>query len=135
MKTTLLFTLLLAFGGTCLAQIPVGPAPVSIAYNLPGHLDANQLSPTAIANAPKACTIDFQYAAPNVRVVMESPDGLTNYVDRVFALEAQAFPDSTYVGAWTIGLGEFEGISAFRVRLFNPAGLGLGVAIAQGTYP
>jgi hypothetical protein len=134
MKTTLLFSLLLTIVSASFAQ-----APVSIAYNLPSNLDGNQLSPTAIVNAPKECIIDFNYAASSVRVVMESPDGLTNYVDRVFPLEVQAFPDSTYVygqaGAWTIGLGQFENVNAFRVRLFNPAGIGLGAALAQGTYP
>ncbi|MCF8276163.1 MAG: hypothetical protein K9J17_05455 [Flavobacteriales bacterium] len=114
-------------------------APVSIDYHVAGNVDANSLSLSSLEAAPKECVIDFHFSAPSVRVIMESPDGLTNYVDRVFPLEVQAFPDSTYVygkpGAWTIGLGQFENVSAFRVKLVNANTPLVGPTVAQGTYP
>jgi hypothetical protein len=132
-------TMTLSFFALLVCEIGAAQNPLSISYTPPSEVNTNLLSPLALAAAPKECVIDLHYSAPNVRVVMESPDGLTTYLDRVFALEVQALPDSTYVygqpGAWTIGLGQFESINAFRVRLLNPAGIGLGAAIAQGSYP
>jgi hypothetical protein len=114
-------------------------SPVAITYNITGSLNANALSPQAIAAAPKECVIDFNSNAASIRVVMESPNGSVNYVDRVFPLQVQAFADSTFVygepGAWSIGLGQFSNVNEFRVRLLNPLSPALSPAIAQGTYP
>lgn len=114
-------------------------SPVAITYNVAGNLNANALGPLALAAAPKECVIDFQYAAPTVRVVMESPNGQVNYLDRVFELNVHANPDSTYVygmpGAWTIGLGQFVNVHEFNVKLLNPLAPGPMTAVAQGTYP
>lgn len=117
----------------------VGQTPVSISYNVEGSINTNGLNPLALAAAPKECIINFNYAAPSVRVVMESPNGQVNYLDRVFALNVHANPDSTYVygkpGAWTIGLGQFTNVSEFRVKLLDPMAPGLVTAVAQGSYP
>ena len=119
-------------------MISFAQAPLEISYNLPGNIDANALSPIELANSPKEYVIDLHFSAPSVRMVMESLDGLTNYLDHVFPLEVQAFPDSTYVygkpGAWTIGLGHFEGLNEFQVKVINAQGQGNAV-VAQGTYP
>lgn len=127
-------TVLLTAPSVCVAQ-----DVVTIAYDLPGSLNANLLSPQAISAAPRECVIDFTSNAQSIRVVMESPDGAVNYIDRVFPLQVQAFPDSTFVygqpGAWSIGLGQFTAVSEFRVRLLNPMSPGLGTAVAQGSYP
>lgn len=132
--TFFLFSLLLLSVTLCVAQ-----APIAISYQPSSNLNVNGLSPLAIAAAPKECVIDFASAASSIRVVMESPDGLTNYVDRVFPLQVQAFADSTFVygepGAWSIGLGQFSSVNEFRVRLLNPLIPGLGTAMAQGSYP
>jgi len=117
----------------------VAQSPVAITYNITGSLNANALNPQAIAAAPKECVIDFVSNAPSIRVVMESPNGAVNYVDRIFPLQVQAFADSTFVygepGAWSIGLGQFSNVNEFRVRLLNPLAPGLSPAIAQGSYP
>lgn len=117
----------------------VAQSPVAITYNISGSLNANALSPQAIAAAPKECVIDFNSNAASIRVVMESPNGEVNYVDRVFPLQVQAFADSTFVygqpGAWSIGLGQFSNVNEFRVRLLNPLAPALGPAVAQGSYP
>ncbi len=116
-------------------------SPVTITYNVAGNLNANALSQPAINAAPKECIIDFHFSAPTVRVVMESLDGQTNYVDRVFGLNVHANPDSTYVygkpGAWTINLGHFTNVDEFRVKLVNAnaQGGGQGLTVAQGSYP
>ena len=115
-------------------------APLAIHYTISGDLDPNSLSLSEQVTAPKECVVDFHYSAGSARIIMESPDGQTTYVDRVFPLEVQAFPDSTYVygkpGAWTVGLGYFENVSAFRVRVVNPSALApVPVAVAEGTYP
>lgn len=114
--------------------------PLAISYQLHGSIDPTGLSPTELTQLPRECVIDFHYSAPTARVVMESPDGLINYLDRIFPLQVQAFPDSTYVygqpGSWTIGLGHFSGISAFRVRVLNANSQApIPVAIAEGMYP
>ncbi len=117
----------------------VAQSPVAITYTITGSLNANALSPQAIAAAPKECVIDFNSNAASIRVVMESPNGAVNYVDRVFPLQVQAFADSTFVygqpGAWSIGLGKFANVNEFRVRLLNPLAPGQGPAVAQGSYP
>ena len=117
----------------------VAQSPVAITYNITGSLNANALNPLAAAAAPKECVIDFTSNAQSVRVIMESPNGAVNYVDRVFPLQVQAFADSTFVygqpGAWSIGLGKFANVNEFRVRLLNPLAPGQGGAVAQGTYP
>ena len=130
------FTLLLA-----VFSISVfGQAPVNISYEISGQLNASELSPLAFQAAPKECRVDFHYSGLSARIIMDSPDGQTTYLDRVFPLEVQAFPDSTYVygkpGAWTVGLGYFENVSAFRVRVVNPSSQApVPVAVAEGTYP
>jgi len=135
MKTTLTLFSFFFFS----TSLSFGQAPVAISYNVVGNLNTNALTPTQVAAAPKECIIDFHFSAPSVRVVMESLDGLTNYVDRVFDLNVDANPDSTYVygkpGAWTIGLGQFTNVNEFRVKLVNANGLGQGPTVAQGTYP
>ena len=69
---------------------------------------------------------------------MESPDGQINYLDKTYALNVHANPDSTWVsgkpGAWTIGLGQFENVDAFTVKVINAQGNGNAV-VAQGSYP
>jgi len=135
MKTLFYFFSFLLFSTT----FCVGQNSLAISYNVSGNLNANALSPSQLVAAPKECIIDFHFSAPSVRVVMESPDGLINYVDRVFDLNVHANPDSTYVygkpGAWTINLGQFTNVNEFRVKLVNANGLGQGPTVAQGTYP
>lgn len=135
MKPASIFSLLF-----CLLPIlSYSQSPIDISYAPSTEVDVTQLSPTALAAAPKECIIDFHYSAPSVRVVMESLDGTVNYVNRVYPLEVNAFPDSTYVygkpGAWTIGLGRFTEVDEFRVKLLNPSAPGLSASVAQGTYP
>lgn len=115
-------------------------APTEVTFRPVGNLNANELSASEYAAAPKECILDFHYSAPQARIVMESLDGSNTFFDRVFPLNVQVFPDSTYVygkpGAWTVGLGVFEGIDEFRVRVVNANAQGPNPpTVAEAVYP
>ena len=82
--------------------------PVDMSYYLPSSVSIYGLNSRWFDNAPKECVIDFNSSVPSARVMMESRDGQSNYVDRTLLLEAQALPDKTFVHdtpvVWAIGL-------------------------------
>lgn len=134
------FFILLLANAVALAQTPIGvgsPAAVSVNYAPSAFQNVGAMSTGQLATAFRECVVDFHFSGPSARVVMESPDGLQTYFDRLVSLEVQAFEDSTWVagqsGNWTMGLGHYQNIGEFRVRVMNP--VGPQPTVAQGTYP